>query len=188
VKRLLIVAALCVALAPAASASASPHLSSQLLSGKNLSKQWSRYYVENQDTATCPESNFSRPTSKSSTRAIFANNNSGTLILEKLTVTKSSAALYKTLVAQTLKCPKSGKSLSKYVTYQRVRSIQVSGIPNPHRAFDLAAEAGGNSVTGCVVYAIKGDEVVAFAELSILPFNARLFKTTLVKALAKVTA
>jgi hypothetical protein len=187
-KRLLLVVALFVALAPVASASASTHLTSQLLSGKNLSKQWSRYYIQNQDTATCPESNFGRPTSKSSTRVIFANNNSGTLILEKLTATKSPATLYDILVSQTLKCSKSGKSLSKYVTYQRVRSIQITGISNPHRAFSLAAEAGGSSVTGCVVYAVKGDEVVAFAELSVLPFGARQFKAALEKALAKVAA
>jgi hypothetical protein len=187
-KRLLLVVALCVALAPAVSASASTHLSSQLLTGKNLSKQWSRYYIQNQDTATCPESNFARPTSKSSTRAIFANNNSGTLILEKLTATKNPAALYNTLVSQTLRCPKSGKAVSENVTYQRVRSVQISGIAKPHRAFSLAAQADGSSVTGCVVYAVKGDEVVAFAELSILPFSARQFKTTLEKALAKVAA
>lgn len=185
-KRLLIVVALVVTLAPAASASASAHLSSQLLSGKNLSKVWSRYYIENQDTATCPESNFDRPTSEASTRAFFANNSSGTLILEKLATSGGPSKLYDTLVERTLKCPKSA-STSSYVTYQRVRSISISGITNPHRAFSLSADAGGTSVNGCVVYAVKGDVVIAFAELSILPFSARQFKSTLEKALAKVT-
>jgi hypothetical protein len=187
-KRLLIATALFLALAPAASASASTHLSSQLLSGKSLSHQWSKYYIQNRDTATCPESNFGRPTGKSSTRVIYANNNSGTLILEKLTETRSPATLYDTLVQRTLKCPKSAGPTSEYVTYQRVRSIQISGVSNPHHAFSLAAEAGGSSVTGSVVYAVKGNVVVAFAELSILPFNAPQFKTMLKKALAKVTS
>lgn len=186
-KRLLIVVVLVVTLAPAAIASASTHLSSQLLSGKNLSKQWSRYYIENKDTATCPESNFGRPTSTSSTRDFFANDSSGTLILEKLSTSASPAKLYDTLVERTLKCPTS-VSTSKYVTYQRVRSIQLPGISNPHHAFYLSAQAGGASVTGSVVYAVKGKVVVAFAELSIVPFNARQFKSTLEKALAKVTS
>jgi hypothetical protein len=187
-KRLLIVVALLVALAPAVTASAATPLSSQLLSGKNLSKQWSTYYVENQDTATCPESNFGRPTSKSSTRAIFADHSSGTLILEDLRVTKSPTATYEALVEATLRCSKSKSALSKYVTFQQVRSIQISGISNPHRAFSLAAEAGGDSVAGRVVYALKGKVVVAFAELSIQRFNAAQFKTTLEKALSKVAS
>jgi len=187
-KRLLIVIALVVTLAPAVSASGSSRLSSQLISGKNLSRQWSKYYIQKRDTATCPESNFGRSTSKSVVRTIFADTNTGTLLLERLTTATSPATIYGTLVARTLKCPKSGGSLHGYVTYQRVRSIVMSGIANPHHAFSLAAEAGGNSVTGCVVYAVKGNVVVAFAELSILPFNARQFKTTLEKALAKVTS
>jgi hypothetical protein len=186
VKRLLIVVALLVTLAPAMSASATTSLSSQLLSGKNLTKQWSAYYVESQETATCPESNFGRPTSKSSARTFFADHSTGTLILEDLRVTKSPIATYDALVEATLKCSKAKSALSKYVTYQQVRSIQIAGISNTHRAFSLAAEAGGHSVSGRVVYALRGKVVVAFAELSIERFNAGQFESTLAKALAKV--
>jgi hypothetical protein len=188
VKRLLIVVALLVTLAPAVSASGATRLSSQLLTGKQLSRGWSRYYIENQDTATCPESNFGRPTAKTSTRTMFANTNSGTLLLEKLSTSSSPAALYNTLVQRTLKCSKSSGALKGYLTDQRVRSIAMSGIVSPHHAFSLAAEAGGINVTGSVVYAVKGNVVVAFGELSVLPFNARQFKTTLEKALAKITS
>ncbi len=187
-KRVLIVAVLLATLAPALSASGASPLSSQLVTGKQLSRQWSRYYIQSKDTATCPESNFGAPAGKLSTRTVFANTNSGTLLLEKLTDSSSPTALYNTLVERTLKCSKSSSALSGYITYQRVRPIAMSGIVTQHRVFSLAAEAGGNSVTGCVVYAVKGKVVVAFAELSVLPFNVRQFKTTFEKALAKVTS
>ncbi len=186
VKRLLIVVALVVSLAPAVGASAATHLSSQLLSGKNLSKQWSRYYIENQDMSSCPESIFRRPSNKSSTVAFFANRSSGTLILEDLSTATSPTKTYDALVSTTLRCSKSDHTSNKYVTFQQVRAIQVSGISDPHRAFSLSAEAGGISVSGRVVYAVKGHVAVAFAELSILPFNAGQFKSTLEKALAKI--
>jgi hypothetical protein len=188
VKRVLSVVALLVALAPALSASGATRLSSQLLSGKELSRQWSTYIIANKDTATCPESNFASPTGETSARALFADTSTGTLLLEKLSTSPNPVALYDTLVERTLKCSKSSHALNGYITYQRVRSVQISGIVSQHRAFSLAAEAGGNSVAGSVVYVIKGNVVVAFAELSILRFNAPLFKTALEKALAKVTS
>jgi hypothetical protein len=72
-------------------------------------------------------------------------------LLEKLSASGSPVALYNTLVQRTVECSKSNGALKGYITYQQVRSIQISGIAGTHRVFSLAAEAGGSSVTGCVV-------------------------------------
>jgi hypothetical protein len=185
-KRLLIVVALVMTLAPCASASATSRLSSELLVAKNLPAQWSRYYIENKDTASCPESNFRKPTSHSSVRVIYVDRSSGTLMLEKLRISANPAEFYSTLITRTLKCPKTGTDFDGYVTFQQIHSIDLGGIPVPHRAFTLSAVVGGANITGCVVYALKGNAVVAFAELSILSLSERQFKTTLVEALKKV--
>jgi hypothetical protein len=186
-KRLLIVTALLFALAPSVSASASTSVKSELLTSKSLTAAWSKYYIENQDTVSCPESNFRTPTSRTSVRTIFADRSSETLLLEKLTASASPAKVYDTLVTQTLKCPKTGAKLDGQVTFQQIHSYDLTGISFPHRAFTLHAVVGGADVTGCVVYAFKGKVVVAFAELSLLSLSEPQFKATFVKALKKIT-
>jgi hypothetical protein len=185
-KRLLIVIALLAVLSPSTSASGATGLKSELLTSKDLTPQWSRYYIENQDTVSCPESNFRKPSSHTSARIIFVNRTSGTLLLEKLRATANPAQLYDTVVSRTLKCPKTGTKLDGYVTFQQIHSVDLSGISVPHRAFTLSAVVGGANVSGCVVYALQGNIVVAFAELSLLSLSKRQFETTLHKALARV--
>jgi hypothetical protein len=186
-KRLLIVTALLFALTPCVSASASTSVKSELLTSKSVSAGWSKYYIESQDTVSCPESNFRTPSGRTSVRAIFANRSSETLLLEQLTASGSPAKLYSTLVTQTLKCPKTGAKLDGQVTFQQIHSYNLTGIALPHRAFTLHAVVGGADVTGCVVYALKGKIVVAFAELSLLSLSEQQFKATFVKALKKIT-
>jgi hypothetical protein len=188
-KRLLSVIALFAALAPSVSAAAAPRpLTSELLSSKNLNSQWSRYYIERQDTSSCPEYNFSKPSSPASARTMFVNESTGTLLLEKLGESSNPVQLYNTLVTRTLKCPKTGSKLDGQVTFQQIHPMVLTGVAEPHRAFTLHAVVGGATVTGCVVYARKGSIVVAFAELSVFSLSQRQFKAAFATALKKTAA
>jgi hypothetical protein len=186
VKRLAIFITILMALAPSINASASTRPASELLTRSDLSAQWSRYYIESRDTQSCPESNFTEPTGPSSARVVYVDRSSGTLLLEKVRADVDPAKFYDTLITRTLKCPKTAAELDGQVTFQKVRSVDITGVSTPHRAFLLHAVVGSATVTGCVVYAIKGNVVVAFAEISLMTLNQQQFKSTLVKALAKV--
>jgi hypothetical protein len=175
-----------MALAPSVGASAGTRSASELLSRGDLSAKWSRYYIENRDTESCPESNFTKPTGLSSARVIYVDRSSGTLLLEKLQDSAKPAKFYDTLITRTLKCPKTAAELDGQVTFQQVRSVDITGVGTPHRAFLLHAVVGSATVTGCVVYAFKGNVVVAFAELSLMGFGQQQFKSTFIKALARV--
>jgi hypothetical protein len=186
VKRLAIFIALLMALAPSVSASASTRPSSELLTRGDLSAKWTRYYIENRDTESCPESNFTKPTAPASARVIYVDRSSGTLLLEELRDSANPVKFYDTLITRTLKCPKTASQLDGQVTFQQIRSVDITGVSTPHRAFLLHAVVGSATVTGCVVYALKGNVVVAFAELSLMTLNQQQIKSTFVKALAKV--
>jgi hypothetical protein len=185
-KRFAAVMAFLVVILSGVSASAAPSLQHELLPAKEV-PGWSKYYIAAAETASCPESTFAKPTTRSAIREVFVNRSSETLLLEKLATSKSPKATYNAVLAKMTKCHKTATTVDGQVTFQKIRVVNLGHFDIPVRGFTVSFVLGGAHVTGAVAYATKGPIVLAFAEISLTTLNAHAFKKLLAKALSRIS-
>jgi hypothetical protein len=185
-KRLFAVAAVLLVLGPCVSAGATSSLKSELLSLKQFPAQWSKYGIATADTRFCPEASFKGRKSASLARVVFANRGTESLFLEQLHRSKSPATVYASEVANATHCKKTGTEFKNTTTFETIKPVHLGKFSVPVRAFSMTAEVNGDKVTGCVVYARKGQVVFVAAEISLDPLNVKLFKSMVAHAIAKV--
>jgi hypothetical protein len=185
VKRIAAATALVVVLLSSANAGAAPSLTHQLLSAHQVSG-WSKYYIAANETASCPESTFAKPTTRSAVREVFANRSSETLLLERIATSADPQSTYNSVLAKMTKCPKTGSTVDGQVTFPQRRSVNLGHYSVPVRGFTISFVLGGSHVIGAVAYAKKGSIVLAFAELSLTTLNTRSFEKLLAEAISKI--
>jgi hypothetical protein len=186
-KRLMVTTSLVVAMIFSGAVSASATmLSAQLVSQRQL-PSWSRYDVVPSDVALCPESSFQVGTSHTEARVFFAQEKTETLFAEKIVTSSNPTKTYANAVAKTADCP-SATTIDGNATFQRIKTLNLGRFSVPVRAFSLSAVAGGAVVTGCVLFARKGNVVLDIGEISKGSINARAFKAEVVRALANIRA
>ncbi len=178
-------AALVVVILSSAGAGAAPSLGHQLLSSHEV-PGWSRYYIAANETASCPESTFAKPTTRFAAREVFANRSTETLLLERIATSSNAQITYNALLAKMTKCPNTGSTVDGQVTFPQRRSVNFGRYSVPVKGFTIAFVLGGSHVTGAVAYAKKGSIVLAFAELSLTTLNTRTFKKLLADAISKI--
>jgi opacity protein-like surface antigen len=185
-KRIAAATALLVVLLSSVSASAAPSLQHQLLSPKEVAG-WSTYYVAEAETASCPESTFAKPKTRSASREVFVNRSSETLLLEAIATSKTPKGTYNLVLQKMTKCPKTGSTVDGQVTFQRVRAVNLGHFAVPVRGFTVSFVLGGANVSGVVAYAEKGPIVLAFSEITLTALNAHAFKKLLANAISKIS-
>jgi hypothetical protein len=185
VKRIAAVTALVVVILSSVSAGAAPSLSHQLLSAHQVAG-WSKYDIAANETASCPESTFAKPTTRFAVREVFANRSSETLLLERIATSSNPQTTYNALLAKMTKCPTTGSTVDGQVTFPQRRSVNLGRYSVPVKGFTISFVVGGSHVTGAVAYAKKGSTVLAFAELSLTALNTRTFKKLLAEAISKI--
>jgi hypothetical protein len=148
---------------------------------------WSKYYIAAAETASCPESTFAKPKTRSAIREVFVNRSSETLLLEKLATSKSPHTTYNSTLKKMTRCPKTATTVDGEVTFQRTRAVNLGHFAVPVRGFTISFVLGGAHVTGVVAYATKGPTVLAFAEISLTELNAHAFKKLLTEALSRIS-
>jgi len=184
VKRLLL-APLAVALLLSGAVGASAlTLSKQLLSPKQL-PSWSRYYVGAAQLTGCPESSFQPTKSPHVVREFLVQMSSMTLLAEKLVVSSDPAENFESTTATVAKC-RAAATIDGSVTFQRIKALNLGTFAVPVRAFSLYAVVGGAALTGCVVYASKGDVLLEIGELSMGSINPRAFRADVNLALERI--
>ena len=186
-KRFFLTAPLVIALVFSGAISASATtLSAQLLSQKQLSS-WSRYGVVAADVARCPESSFRVVTSPTQAGVFFVQAKTETLFAEKLVTSSNPKQIYAADVAKSAACP-AATTINGSATTQRIKALNLGRFSVPVRAFSLYAVVGGTAVSGCVLYARKGNVVLEIGELSMGSISERAFKADVVLALGKIRA
>jgi hypothetical protein len=184
-KRFAVGLVLLAVLVPSVSASAAPALRHQLLSAKAV-PGWSKYYIAPAETASCPESTFAKPKTRSAIREVFVNRSSETLLLERLATSKDPAITYGAVLAKMTKCPRTGTTVDGQVTFQRIRAVNLGHYAVPVRGFTVSFVLGGANVMGVVAYAEKRATVLAFAEITLTTINERAFRKYLAAAISKM--
>jgi hypothetical protein len=183
-KRFAAALALLVVLLSSGSASAAPSLHRQLLPPKDV-PGWSTYDIAPAETASCPESTFAKPTTRSAIREVFVNRSSETLFLERIATSTTPKSTYNVVLEKIMKCPKAGSTVDGQVTFPRIRSINLGHFAVPVRGFTISFVLGGANVSGVVAYAVKGPIVLAVSEITLTTLNAQAFKRLLAEAISK---
>jgi hypothetical protein len=179
----LLAAMLVVSIAINASAAT---LSRELLSQGQL-PSWTHYSVVDSYLARCPESSFQVSASRSEARVFFVQQDTETLLAEKLVTSADSTKVYAAAIAKVADCP-AATTIDGNATFQRIKALNLGRFTTPVRAFSLYAVVGGADVTGCVAYAREGSVVVEIGELSKGSINVKAFKADVAMALERVRA
>jgi hypothetical protein len=182
VKRALL-AIVVFALIPVSAGAVTPP-SKNVLVLSQLGTQWSTYHISAADTSHCPEAAFRA--GSGSVRAVFAQRESETILVEKLTITKSPSTALASAVTSATVCHSASTVIDGYTTFPTIKPVKLGHFAVTVRAFSLSATVGAAKVTGAMAFAFKGRTVVALGEISTGPLNVGQFKSDLTKALAKV--